>query len=144
MNQGIYILKSDKDKLLEFIDKTTNYEFQSNANLKALEAEIKKAIVVDQEVPTNTFIKMNSKVIMTVDQEEEEITLVYPGEADIKDNKISVLSPIGTAILGYCIGSCVEWKVPSGTVQIRIHEIIDPTLPNSAANSSIVTGLSVN
>lgn len=125
MSQEIYILKADKDKLLEIIDKTTDQEFPTKVNLKALKAEINKARVIDQNVSTQKFIKMNSKVNMTVDQEEEEITLVYPGEADIKSSKISVLSPIGTAILGYCVGSCVEWKVPDGTVHIQINRIVD-------------------
>lgn len=125
MSQEIYITKDDKAKLLKIIDKATYNEFRTNDNLKSLEAEINKARVIEQEVCPHKFIKMNSKVIMTVDQDEEEIILVYPEETDIKKNKISVLSPIGTAILGYCIGSCVEWKIPSGIVHLRIHSIID-------------------
>lgn len=124
MSQEIYITQTDKDKLLEIIDKVTNQEFRTNVNLKALEAEINRAKVVHQEVASHKFIKMNCKVIMTMDQDEEEITLVYPEEADIKNSKISVLSPIGTAILGYCEGSSIEWKVPSGTVHISILKII--------------------
>jgi regulator of nucleoside diphosphate kinase len=125
MSQEIYILNSDKEKLLEIIDKAKFQESRSNANLKTLEAEINKARVIDQDGCSHAFIKMNSKIIMTVDQDEDEITLVYPEEADVKNNKISVLSPIGTAILGYRAGSCIEWRVPGGTVQIRIHDIID-------------------
>ncbi len=125
MSQEIYILKTDKEKLFEIIDKATGQEIQSNGYLKALEVEINKARVIDREVLSHKFIKMNSKVIMTVDRDEEEITLVYPEEADIKNNKISVLAPIGTAILGYCVGDCIEWKVPGGTVTIQIHKIID-------------------
>lgn len=126
MSQEIYITKADKEKLLKIIDKAANKEFRTNDNLKALKIEINKARVIDQEAPRQAFIKMNSKVIMTVDQNEEEITLVYPEEADIRSNKISVLSPIGTAILGYCVGSNIEWNVPNGTVHIRIHSIIAP------------------
>jgi regulator of nucleoside diphosphate kinase len=125
MSQEIYITKKDKVKLLEIIDKAALKEVRTAANLKALEAEINKAGVIDLEVPDFVFIKMNSKVIITVNQEEEEITLVYPEDADIKNNKISVFSPIGTAILGYREGSCVEWKVPSGMVHIQIQRVID-------------------
>jgi regulator of nucleoside diphosphate kinase len=126
MSQDIYVTKADKEKLLEIIDKAANKELRTIDNLKALKTEINKARVIDQEECTHAFIKMNSKVIMTVDQNEEEITLVYPEEVDIRNNKISVLSPIGTAILGYCVGSSVEWNVPNGTVHIRIRSIIDP------------------
>lgn len=125
MSQEIYITRTDKVKLLDIIDKAANKELRTDANLKALEAEIYKARVVDQEGAAHVFVKMNSKVIMSIDQEEEEITLTYPEDADRKKNKISVLSPIGTAILGYCEGSTVEWRVPGGTVHIQIQRIID-------------------
>ncbi len=125
MSQEIYITKSDKLKLLDFIDKIDQREMRLTENLRVLMAEINKAIVVDQEVPDNAFVKINSKVNMIVDQEEEEIILVYPEDADIKSNKVSVLSPIGTAILGCSAGSCVEWIVPNGTVHILIQGIID-------------------
>lgn len=125
MSQEIYITKSDKLKLLDFIDKNDIREVRAADNLKSLKAEINKAIVIDQEVPTSAFVKINSKVNMLVNQEEEEITLVYPEDADVKNNKVSVLSPIGTAILGCCEGSCIEWIVPNGTVHIRIQSIND-------------------
>ncbi len=125
MSQEIYIIKSDKEKLLQIINKAISQELKSEASLKELETEINRAKVIEQEELSYRFIKMNSKVIMTVDQDEEELTLVYPNEADIKKNKISILSPIGTAILGYKEGSSVEWKVPNGIVHIHIHNIID-------------------
>ncbi len=126
MSQEIYITKSDKEKLLDFIDRIDIRELRATDNLKALKAEIYKAIVVDQEVHACGFVKMNSKVNMIVDQDEEEIILVYPEEADVKNNKVSVLSPIGTAILGCCEGSSIEWGVPGGTVHIRIQSINKP------------------
>lgn len=125
MNQEIYILKSDKEKLLDIIDKASTQDYRTSSNQKELEKEIIRARVVEQEKLPYSFIKMNSRVLMTVDQEEEEIMLVYPEEADIKKNKISVFSPIGTAILGYCAGNSIEWKVPDGTVQIQIIDIRD-------------------
>ena len=128
MSQKIYITKSDKQKLLDFIDKTDIRELRATNNLKALKAEINKAIVVDQEVHACEFVTMNSKVNMIVNQEEEELILVYPEDADVKNNKVSVLSPIGTAILGYCEGSSIEWIVPSGTVHILIQSIQKPRL----------------
>jgi regulator of nucleoside diphosphate kinase len=92
MSQEIYVTKADKEKLLEIIDKAVKKEFRTNDNLKTLKTEINKARVIDQEVCPHAFIKMNSKVIITVDQNEEELTLVYPEEADIRSNKISVFS----------------------------------------------------
>lgn len=125
MLQEIYITMTDKSKLIEIIDKAANKEMRAEISFKELEAEIKRAKVIDQSVPPFAFVKMNSKVLMTIDHEEEEITLVYPEASDIRNNKISVFSPIGTAILGYREGSCIEWRVPGGTVHIRIVSIID-------------------
>ncbi len=125
MSQEIYITKNDKLKLLDYIDKNDIREVRAADNLKSLKAEINKAIVIDQEVPASAFVKINSKVNMLVNQEEEEIILVYPEDADVKNNKVSVLSPIGTAILGCCEGSSIEWIVPNGTVHIRIQSIND-------------------
>ncbi|MBB2183829.1 GreA/GreB family elongation factor [Lachnospiraceae bacterium MD1] len=123
MSKQIYITKADKDKLLELIDKARDKEIRSLQNLKDLEAEIKRAEVIHYEDLPENIIGMNSSVVLVVDGVEEEMTLVYPEEADVRKNKISVLSPIGTAILGYSEGSTFEWKVPSGTVQIYVKKV---------------------
>ncbi|MBW9156928.1 nucleoside diphosphate kinase regulator [Clostridium sp. FP2] len=122
MSRKIFITESDKHKLLEIINK---YEDSKNKqNLKDLEAEINRADVTSHEQMPSDVITMNTKVILLVGDTEEEINLVYPSEADISKNKISVLSPIGTAILGYCEGSIIEWKVPDGTVQIEVKKVL--------------------
>jgi regulator of nucleoside diphosphate kinase len=51
-------------------------------------------------------------------------TLVFPSEADIKQRKISILAPIGTAILGYQVGDTVIWQVPAKQRRIKIHRIL--------------------
>ncbi|HET9961437.1 MAG TPA: GreA/GreB family elongation factor, partial [Nitrospiraceae bacterium] len=56
--------------------------------------------------------------------EEKVYTLVFPSEADLSQQKISVLAPIGTAILGYRIGDTVEWRVPAGVKNMRIEDIL--------------------
>jgi regulator of nucleoside diphosphate kinase len=49
---------------------------------------------------------------------------VYPGQANLKENRISIFSPIATALIGYSVGSEIEWMVPTGATKIRIDEII--------------------
>jgi regulator of nucleoside diphosphate kinase len=51
-------------------------------------------------------------------------SLVFPKEADFNQGKISVLAPIGTAILGYRKGDTIEWQVPSGLRRLRVDEIL--------------------
>ncbi|WP_228767808.1 GreA/GreB family elongation factor [Candidatus Velamenicoccus archaeovorus] len=55
---------------------------------------------------------------------DEFYQLVYPEDADIEQNKISILAPIGTAILGYKVGDVIEWKVPAGVRRLKIKKIL--------------------
>lgn len=52
-----------------------------------------------------------------------EITVVYPHQADISTRKVSVLAPVGTAILGCKVGDEVKWPVTKGNLSYRIEEI---------------------
>ena len=56
--------------------------------------------------------------------EEDTYTLVYPHEADIEANRLSILAPVRTALLGYRAGDVVEWPVPAGVARLRIEEVV--------------------
>ncbi|MGH4049905.1 MAG: GreA/GreB family elongation factor [Clostridium sp.] len=122
MSQKIFITEPDKNKLLEIINK--NEDIANKQNLKHLEAEVNRADVISTKQLPGDVITMNTKVIILIGDSEEEISLVYPSDADISKNKISILSPIGTAILGYSEGSIIEWIVPNGTVQIEVKKVL--------------------
>jgi len=51
-------------------------------------------------------------------------TLVFPQDADASQGKISVLAPIGTALLGYRVGDMIECKVPAGVKRLRVEEVL--------------------
>lgn len=72
---------------------------------------------------------MNSTVrLRDLDSEEiETYTLVFPEDADIERNRISVLAPVGTAIIGCQAGDVVTWSVPRGRVQLRIEDVFAPS-----------------
>ena len=59
-----------------------------------------------------------------VSGESNTYSLVFPTEADFAEGKISVLAPIGTAILGYKQGDTIEWSVPSGVRKLKVEEIL--------------------
>jgi hypothetical protein len=59
-----------------------------------------------------------------VSGESNTYSLVFPTEADSEEGKISVLAPIGTAILGYRQGDTIEWPVPSGVRKLKVEEIL--------------------
>ena len=89
-----------------------------------LEHEIERAIVVDpRQVPRNV-VTMNSRALLQLDDEEVEVALVYPEDADDSTGKLSVCSGIGTAILGYGEGDAFDWRIPDRTCRIRIKKVL--------------------
>ncbi|TWU40076.1 Regulator of nucleoside diphosphate kinase [Novipirellula aureliae] len=58
------------------------------------------------------------------EREEDVYTLVYPRDAKLAEGKISILAPIGTALLGYRVGDIVRWEVPGGPTRLKIEEMI--------------------
>jgi regulator of nucleoside diphosphate kinase len=88
--------------------------------------ELHSASVVDpHEVPPDV-VTMNSIVkISFLDSDKTmQFQIVYPGAADIKENKISIFSPVATALIGYRVSDEIEWIVPSGLTKIKIEEIV--------------------
>ena len=94
---------------------------------EALEAELDRAeVVAPADVPADV-VTMNSRVrFADADTgEEQEATLVYPADANVKESRISVLAPIGAALLGLSIGQFIEWPVPSGaTKRLRVVSVL--------------------
>jgi regulator of nucleoside diphosphate kinase len=81
--------------------------------------------VVSDDIPHNV-ITMNSQVSLK-DMETGETmtyTLVYPSEANLLENKISIMAPVGTAILGFCEGDIISWEVPDGVVKLQVEKIL--------------------
>ncbi|MGI6119803.1 MAG: nucleoside diphosphate kinase regulator [Desulfosporosinus sp.] len=135
MSRKIYITSVDRDRLLKLIEKEREFNNTLNREyLKSLEQELNNAqIVLSKEIPNNV-ITMNSKVLLKdVDTGEEmTYTLVYPSEANLVEDKISILAPVGTAILGYREGDILEWKVPNGIVKLKVESILYQ--PEAAGN----------
>ena len=123
MSQEIFITQEDKNRIMTLIDKSDIDQWRDTPYLKALEREVNRAKVVSPEDSSYRFITMNSTVMLIVDGDPEEVTLVYPEDSNPKDNKISVLSPMGTAILGLKEGSSVDWKIPNGMIHIIVDKV---------------------
>jgi regulator of nucleoside diphosphate kinase len=124
LTEPIYITNTDKEELCKLIEDSRHNERRSNIYIKKLEAELNRAEVKSVDELSEDIVRMNSKVSLLVDGSLEEITLVYPQQANVLKNKISVLSPMGTAILGYRVGSTVEWEVPDGKIQIVVTSVV--------------------
>jgi len=125
-NKIIYITKADIKKLKNLIAGVKMSGSKSRADLDALEKELNRAKVVNPKRIPEEVITMNSKVRLCdlASGEEMIYTIVYPSDANMEHNKISVLAPIGTALLGYRVGDVVEWTVPSGVRSLKIQEVL--------------------
>ena len=123
--RAIHITKSDYERLSALIEKTREGNLLDRDNLKQLEAELDRAKIVDAKDISRTVITMRSTVRLKdlVSGEANTYSLVFPSEADFSQGKISVLAPIGTAILGYKSGDTIEWPVPSGVRKLKIDKI---------------------
>ena len=85
-------------------------------NSENLEIELDRAILVtDTEVPQD-LVTMNTKFVFKnlTDNKEQEATIVYPGEANSNEGKISILAPLGAALIGLKIGQGITWAFPDG------------------------------
>lgn len=93
--------------------------------LDDLQNELNRAIVVKSSKVPPEVVTMNSRVRIRdlISGREFTYQIVFPRDADMAENRISVLAPIGTALLGYRAGSTVEWRVPSGKRRFRILDV---------------------
>src|SRR5574338_439356 len=127
MNQRkIYITESDKSKLKKLFNKTMGFRERDLANVKRLLDELDRAEIITNEKIRRSTIMINSKVLIKdlVTDEEYTYTLVYPEHANIDENKISILAPIGTALLGFKEGDTIEWNVPAGKRKLLVKKIL--------------------
>ncbi len=99
--------------------------YDPRENLDLLEIELEKCHVVAMENMPEDVVTMNSRVhLKNLDTEEDlTCTLVFPEQADLEHNHISIFAPLGMAILGRRIGETFEWVVPNGARHYRITEI---------------------
>lgn len=123
----IYITEPDHERLTKLIEIASEREGDANRkHIDSLEEELERAEVVQQtEIPPDV-ITMRSTVRLKDMDTSEEMTyqLTFPTEANYDEGKISILAPIGTAMLGYRRGDVIEWEVPSGVRRLRVEEVL--------------------
>lgn len=112
----IIVTDRDLERLLTMLD------HHGGPAAESLEAELDRAVVVPKhEVPADV-VTMNS--LVTYEDcgsgAQRTVRLVFPSEADAGSGRISVLAPIGAALLGLTVGQDIEWALPSGRKRIRV------------------------
>lgn len=93
----------------------------------SLAHELKRAVVVKRDAFPPHAVRINSKVsILDLDTNRIiEFTLVMPEHADMRQNKVSVLTPMGAALIGFRKAEEVQWKVPAGLKRFRILDVVN-------------------
>jgi regulator of nucleoside diphosphate kinase len=122
----IILSEVDHKRLTALIDSAISGPGGGEDYLAALEGELDRARVLPPgEVPTDV-VTMNSTVRLRDLASDEAVTytLVYPGRADITEGRLSVLAPVGTAIIGQREGDVVERLVPAGLKRLKVEEVI--------------------
>lgn len=119
----ITISSLDIDRIYDVIDSLPANSF---AGKNELESELSRANVVSPSEVPPTIVTMNSTVKFVVEstQKEFELTLVYPNDVDSSGKTISILAPVGSALLGLSQGEEIEWPKPGGgLIKVKIQEV---------------------
>lgn len=105
-------------------------------HLEELQVELERAQVLEPSQVPPKVVTMHKRVqILDLSSGKlQELTLVSPAEADVSARRISVLAPLGTALLGYREGDEVEWLMPGGVRRLRI-EAVSPASDAAAAGA---------
>ena len=121
----IYVTSQDKQRLEDLLMEVEASDPRKHGDLKALTEELDRAVIVDPKDVFSNVITMNSRAEMRDLETGETVafTLVFPSEANIDEEKISVLAPIGAGMLGYRVGDEFEWKVPDGLRRMKVTNV---------------------
>lgn len=135
--RNIYITNQDQQRLTDMLEEALARNSRDSGFLKELARELALAQAVDpKDVPADV-VTMNSRVVLqdVESGERMEYTLVFPEKADIENGRLSVVSPIGTAILGYAKGDTLSWQTPGGPRKLKILDI--PYQPEAAGDFTL-------
>lgn len=125
-DRDIFVTEEDYEKLTQLLEGARQRRFRDLAHVEQLDSELDRAHVVPAgEIPPDV-VTMNSEVqLRDLDTDSEMVlTLVFPHEANAEQRKVSVLAPLGTAVLGYRAGDVVEWEVPAGKRRLRVERVL--------------------
>ncbi|WP_309891153.1 nucleoside diphosphate kinase regulator [Archangium sp.] len=125
----IVVTSSDMERLRTLIDTT------AGDKADALDAELTRAVVVEPTDVPPDVVTMNSRVVYRDEESSEtrEVTLSYPKDASLEQGRVSVLAPVGAALLGLSVGQEIEWLVPGGRHK-RLRILAVTYQPQAAGN----------
>ncbi len=125
---SITVSSHDMDRLEAMLDGPT---IAKTPAALALADELNRATVVAPEQMPEGVVMMHSRVECEdeLHGDKHELTLVYPREADVDQGKVSILAPVGTALLGLAVGQSMDWDAPGGRkLRLRVKAVHAPEI----------------
>lgn len=112
----VILLKKDHAILNDYVRNLHGMQVSDKENFRRLSEELGKAKIVAEKNFPEDVVRINSTVVIKdiATNKEMTLTIVMPEHADIKQKRVSILAPIGTALIGFRKGREVSWEVPAG------------------------------
>lgn len=126
MKYGSLILEKKEYVYLKRILNISGYaeDHERKECLMKLFEELKSAHIVDDDQMPEDVVRFNSTVTVAYENGvKKTVQVVIPSERDFRNNKISVLTPLGSALIGYSKDDSVIWSFPQGNEEILISEV---------------------
>ncbi|WP_405296678.1 GreA/GreB family elongation factor [Algibacter sp. Ld11] len=126
MKYGSLILEKKEYVYLKRILNVSGYagDFEVQNSLQKLSEELREAQIVDHENMPSDIIRFNSKATLIFENGlEKTLQLVTPTDRDVSKNKISILAPMGAALIGYAEGDTLIWDFPGGRHHLKIAQV---------------------
>lgn len=138
-NRAIIVSDTDMEELGQFIDALKQSGFRDQRQVEVLDKILQSADIVAPACVPRDVIRMESKfrVLDVNSGKSEQYTLVFPEKADISQGRISILAPLGTAVLGHRAGDQIEADVPAGKRTLRIERVFSARASTKALSSEI-------
>ena len=135
----IYISRDDHTKLRLLL--TTASRSKPSDALQKLHDELERAVVLDPAAIPEGVVTLESKVTFEDlgSREVEEYTITFPEQANHEAKRLSILAPIGIALLGCRVGDIVNWSPPGGPRQLKVCSVTHPAPQSHAAESASAT-----
>jgi len=127
LKNQLILLREDYKLLMSYLNGRHRKSAFDRRNAEELHTEQKKAKLVSKDAFPLDVVRLNSEVKIKTEGKHEllKFILVTPDKADIKENKISVMAPIGAALIGFRQGQKIKWDVPGGKKTFTIMEVVN-------------------
>jgi regulator of nucleoside diphosphate kinase len=126
----VILTKTDYEILNSYVKNLQGMQVNEKENFSKLSNELKKAEIIDDALLPVNVVRLGSTVVVkdVMSNRDLTVTIVLPQQANIKEKKVSVLAPVGTALIGFKKGQTVSWNVPSGKKDFKIMNVINTNL----------------